>query len=152
MLHPVFTPLCENFKIRNKMKKFFVIIVTFVSLVSCTKQVASLPGADNQNTFFKNANIAVENMTAKATATSTVTISFSTLFENNISRIELMSGTNTNNFCAIKSVDITGASSAQRNYSFTDANAKGSTMYYLLRFEDSYGNWTYSSYVTVQVN
>lgn len=134
------------------MKKFFVIIVTFVSLVSCTKQVASLPGAANQNTFFKSANIAVENMTAKPTATSTVSISFSTVFENNISRIELMSGTDANNFCAIQSVNITGNSSVQKNYSFSDANAKSSTMYYLLRFQDNNGNWTYSSYVTVQVN
>ncbi len=134
------------------MKKFFVIIVTFVSLVSCTKQVASLPGADNQNTFFKSANIAVENMTAKSTATSTVTIGFSTVFENNISRIELMRGTDANNFCTIQYVDITGNSAVQKNYLFSDSNAKSSTMYYLLRFQDNYGNWNYSSYVTVQVN
>lgn len=134
------------------MKKFFVIIVTVAGLISCTKQVSTPTGAANQNIFFQNANITVENITAKPTATNTVTVSFSAMFQNNISRIELMSSTTTNTFCTTQALDVSGNSSTQKSYSFTDANVKGSTMYYLLRFKDNNGNWTYSSYLTVKVS
>ena len=134
------------------MKKFFVIIVTSASLISCTKQISTPQGAANQNIFFKDANIAVENITAKSTAADTVTVSFSAMFENNISRIELMSSTTANTFCTIQAQDVSGNSSVQKNYSFTDVNVKGSTMYYLLRFKDNNDNWTYSSYITVKVS
>jgi hypothetical protein len=133
------------------MKKFFVIIVTCAGLFSCTKQVTTHPGAANQNTFFRDANVVVENMTAKPTEAGTITISFSTVFESNINRIELMSGADASNFCTTQAADITGNSSAHKSYSFSDANIKSDTMCYLLRFKDNNGNWAYSSYVTVKV-
>lgn len=134
------------------MKKFLLIILTGLSLVSCTKKVSTPTGAVNQNVFFQNANVVVENMVAVPTATSAVTINFSTAFENNISRIELMSSTSTNTFCTTQTVDVTGNSSSKKNYSLSDTNVKGSTMYYMLRFKDNTGNWIYSPYLTVQVN
>ena len=134
------------------MKKFLLIILTGFSLVSCTKSVSTSSGAANQNIFFKDANVAVENMVAVPTASTIVTINFSTAFENNISRIELMSSSSSNTFCTTQSVDITGNSSSKKNYSLSDSNLKGSTMYYMLRFKDNTGNWTYSPYLTVQVN
>ncbi|MEP6465298.1 MAG: hypothetical protein ABJB05_03290 [Parafilimonas sp.] len=134
------------------MKKFLLIILTGFSLVSCTKKVSTPTGAANQNIFFKDANVAVENIVAVPTKSSNVTINFSTAFENNISRIELMSSSSTNTFCTTESVDIAGNSSSKKNYSFSDSNVKSSTMYYMLRFKDNTGNWTYSPYLTVQVN
>jgi hypothetical protein len=134
------------------MKKFLLIILTGLSLVSCTKKVSAPSGAANQNIFFQDANVAVENIVAVPTAASAVTINFSTAFENNISRIELMSSSSTNTFCTTQSVDITGNSSSKKSYSLSDSNVKGSTMYYMLRFKDNTGNWTYSPYLTVQVN
>ena len=133
------------------MKKFLLIIFTGISLISCTKKV-SAPGAADQNAFFQDANVKVETMKAVATASNTVTVSFSTAFENNISRIELMSSETASTFCTTQAFDISENSSAKKNYSFTDAKAKESTMYYLLRFKDNNGNWTYSPYLTVQVN
>lgn len=133
------------------MKKFLLVIVTGLSIVSCKKQI-STPGAANQNLFFQNANVVVENVIAESTTNGTVNISFSTAFENNISRIELMSSANTHNFCTSQSVDVSGNSSVEKNYSFSDANVKGSTMYYMLRFKDNNGNWMYSPYLTVKVH
>ena len=134
------------------MKKFLLIILTGLSLVSCTKKVSTPTEAANQNVFFQNANVVVENMVAVPMATSAVTINFSTAFENNISRIELMSSKSTNTFCTTQAVDVTSNSSSKKNYSLSDTNVKGSTMYYMLRFKDNTGNWTYSPYLTVQVN
>ena|ERR1700712_5731966 len=134
------------------MKKFLVIILAGLSLSSCTKKVSAPTGAANQNVFFQNANVNVETMVAVPTPTGTVTINFSTAFENNISRIELMSSASSNTFCTIQAVDVTVNSSLEKNYSFSDLNLKGSIMYYMLRFKDNSGNWTYSPYLTIQVN
>ena len=134
------------------MKKFFVIIVTSISLISCAKQAATPKGAANQNIFFQNNDVAVKYMVAKPTATNSVSISFSTAFEKNISRIELMSSTTATTFCTAQAIDIISNSSAQKNYSFNDVNIKSSTMYYLLRFKNNDGDWTYSSYITVKVS
>ena len=133
------------------MKKFLLIALTGLSIVSCTKKV-STPGAANQNVFFQDANVAVETMQAVATATSTVTINFSTAFENNISRIELMSSADNSTFCTSQAVDVTANSSAKKDYRFNDSKLKGSTMYYMLRFKDDNGNWIYSPYLTVKVD
>ncbi|MBV9963752.1 MAG: hypothetical protein JO072_16035 [Parafilimonas sp.] len=135
------------------MKKLLLIIVTGISLVSCTKNVAkpSSTGAANQNVFYRDADIVVENMVA-VPSTGAVTINFSTAFENNISRIELMSSTSATTFCTTQFVDVTGNSFSKKNYSFSDNNATGSTMYYMLRFKDNNGNWSYSPYLTVKVD
>jgi len=88
------------------MKKFFVIMSAVAGLTSCTKQLSAPQGAAGQSLFFQNANVAVENMAAKPTAANTVDINFTTVFQNNISRIELMSGTTANNFCTAQSADV----------------------------------------------
>lgn len=134
------------------MKKFFVIILTGISLISCSKQVATPQGAASQNVFFKSAIVTVEDMAAKPTAPGNVLISFSTVFEKNISRIELMSSASPNTFCTAQAIDVTENSSAKKTYSFSDANVKGNTMYYLLRFKNNDGDWVYSSYVTVKLS
>ncbi len=134
------------------MKKFFVIIATSISLLSCTKQVATPKGAANQNIFFQNNDVTVEDMVAKPTAANSVSISFSMVFERNISRIELMSSATATTFCTVQAIDIVSSSAVKRTYSINDANVKGNTMYYLLRFKDNGGNWTYSSYIAVKAN
>ena len=133
------------------MKKFFVIIATTISLLSCTKQISAPSGIGNKNIFFQDVHVSVENMMVTSNGSAIVSVRFSTVFENNISRIELMSSATTNTFCLTQSVDVTGNSSVKKNYSFSDANAKGNTMYDLLRFKDNLGNWNYSNYINVQV-
>jgi hypothetical protein len=132
------------------MKKILLVILTGVSIASCTKTISTPQGAANQNVFLKDADVVVENMVAVPTATNSITVSFSTAFENNINRIELMSSASATTFCTVQTVDVTGNSFVKKNYSFSDSNLKGSTMYYMLRFKDSNGNWIYSPYLTVK--
>ena len=134
------------------MKKYLSIILTGVIFVSCSKKEISAPGAANQNIFYKDANVAVQNLQASQTTSGTVTVSFSTAYETNITRIELMSSASTSSFCTTQGVNTSGNSASLKNYSFQDSNLKGSTMYYMLRFENNSGQWTYSDYYTVQVN
>ena len=134
------------------MKKILIILLAGISIASCTKTVSAPSGAANQNVFFKNADVVVENMVAVPTATNSITISFSTGFENNISRIELMSSASATTFCTTQTIDVMGNSSVKKNYSFSDSNLKGSTMYYMLRFKDDNDNWIYSPYLSVKAN
>jgi len=139
-------------QINFKMKRLIFVLVTGVLLVSCSEKDVSSPGAANQTVFFKNANIEVENLQALAVSDNSVTVSFSTAYENNINRIELMSSASVNTFCTIQSVNTESNSQTVKAYSFKDEDIKGSTMYYMLRFQDNYGNWTYSNYYTVKIN
>ena len=134
------------------MKKLVFVFFTGIFLVSCSNKEVSTPGAANQNVFFKSANVEVEKLQASQISSNEITVKFSTVYETNIKRIELMSSASTNTFCTIQGVNTDSGSTTLKQYSFQDTNIKGDTMYYLLRFEDSLGNWTYSNYCTVKVN
>jgi len=148
---PVFTPFPPKARI-HKMKKVIFIIAAGIALLSCSRKDVSAPGAANQNFFYKDDNIAVQDIQASQTESGTITVNFSTAYEKNIHRIELMSGVTTNSFCTTQGTNTTGNSTSVKNYSFQDSNLKGSTMYYMLRFENDLGQWSYSGYYSVQVN
>lgn len=139
-------------QINFKMKKLIFVFVTGFFLVACSKKEISSPEAATQNVFFKNANVEVENLQVNQLSGNEVSVNFSTAYENNIQRIELMSSASVNTFCSIDGVDTQSNSQSLKNYSFQDNNIKGNVMYYMLRFEDNYGNWTYSNYYTVKIN
>jgi len=134
------------------MKKLVFVFITGFFLASCSEKEVSSPGAANQTVFFKNANIEVENLQASQVSSNEVTVDFSTTYENNIRRIELMSSVSVNTFCTIQGVNTGSNSQSLKAYSFSDNNIKGSTMYYMLRFQDNYGNWNYSDYYAVKIN
>jgi hypothetical protein len=134
------------------MKKPLLIVVTGVILLSCSKKDISTPGAANQDLFYKDANIAVENLQACQTANGIITVRFSTVYEKNVYRIELMSSATTSSFCTAQGINTDGNSTSVKDYAFEDANLKGGTMYYLLRFKNDLDEWTYSDYCSVHVN
>ncbi len=132
------------------MKKLIFVFFAGVSLMSCSKKDVTLPGAANQNVFFKNSNVEVKNLKTSQTS-NTVIVSFSTLYENNVKRIELMSSGNENTFCTVEGEDVGGSSQTVKGYSFQDEHLKAKKMYYILRFRDNAGNWTYSNYYTINI-
>ncbi len=134
------------------MKRLVFVFYTGIFLVSCSKNDVSTPRAANQNVFFKSTNVEVENLKVTQISSDAVTVNFSTVYEKNIKRIELMSSASINTFCTIQGVNTGSSSQTLKQYSFQDTNIKGNTMYYLLRFEDNLGNWTYSGYYKVKVN
>lgn len=134
------------------MRKLIFVFITGIFLVSCSKKEVSSPGAANQNIFFKNVNIEVEDLKATQVSTNAVAVNFSTGYESNIKRIELMSSTSASTFCTVEGENTTVNSQTKKMYSFQDTSIKANTMYYLLRFQDNLGNWTYSDYCTVKIN
>ncbi len=128
---------------------FFTAVIT----TSCSKQ-AAIP-EEQQNAaqlFFKDANIAVANMKAVQNTQSSIQVSFSTLYENNIQKIELMSGCTSTTLCSIYVTGINGNSSKSKVYSFDDTHLKGKTMYYMIRYTTTNGDWGYTPLYIVTVN
>jgi len=132
------------------MKSLFI-LTGVVLFLSCSKKEISVPGAADQNFFFKDENIAVQNFQALPSP-GMITINFATSYEKNVQRIELMGGATTGSFCTIQGTNTAGNSTSVKNYSFQDSNLKGAIMYYMLRFEDNLGQWSYSDYYTVEIH
>lgn len=132
------------------MKLLIAVLSLSVILVSCSKEALVIP-QNTQKTFYKDGNITVSTMTAVQKDANTVTVSFATTSETNITKIEVMSGATENQLCAINQVGVTGNSSKTVDYSVDDTNLKGSTMYYMLRYTLSTGDWGYTPLVSVSV-
>ncbi len=132
------------------MKSLLAVLSISVILLSCTKQALVIP-QNTQKTFYKDANIAVSTMNAVQKDPSTINVTFATLYENNIQKIELMSGNTDSQLCTIDELDVTGNSSQPANYSVDDTNLKGKTMYYMLRYTLTNGDWGYTPLVSVSV-
>lgn len=121
-------------------------------MFSCSKKEINSVGAANQNLFYQDQNIAVANMQGVRADPGFVTVSFSTLYEKNIGRIELRRSRTTNSFCTIDGKDISTNSSFEKQYLFHDDDIKGEATYYMLRFENTVSEWAYSSCYTLQLN
>ncbi len=136
------------------MKKLSTFLLSVILLASCTKEAINAPETSQAASpvFFKDANIAVSNFTLTQTGDAAVEVKYSTLYENNVAKIELMSGKDANSFCAIEVYEPKANSNSEKQYKFEDANLKGETMFYMLRFTYSNGEWSYSGYKTINVN
>lgn len=132
------------------MKSLIAVLSLFIILVSCTKQEVAVP-ANTQKTFYKDGNITVESMTAVQKDANTVTVSFATSKETNIQKIEVMSGTTQNQLCTFSELALTGNSSQKVDYSVDDKNVKSNTVYYMLRYTLTTGDWGYTPLVSVSV-
>jgi len=136
------------------MKKLFGLLLTIILFTSCSKSdnfVAPTEETTNQF-FFKDANLAIPSIVATANTGSSINIDFSTLYEKNITKIELMSGETPNYLCAIFTVNININSSQLKNYHVVDTNPKSSTMYYMVRYTLANGDWGYTNVLKFQRN
>ena len=130
------------------MKLLFAVLSLSVILVSCSKEGLVQPPAAKQ-LFYKDGSIAVSSLQAVQTGTATVTVDFATLYANNVAKIEVMSGSSANLLCTIGEVDLPGNISKLTDFSVTDTNLKGQTMYYMLRYTLNTGDWGYTPVVSV---
>lgn len=135
------------------MKSVLGVFLFSIVIVSCSKQASApqTPAGNVPSIFYRDNNIAVADMKATETDKSNVAISFSTLYENAISKIEIMSGNSTSTLCTIYVTNIKGSSEKTKNYTFNDDHLKGSTMYYMIRYTSEKGDWGYTPLITVKV-
>lgn len=125
------------------MKNLFGLFVGALFFVSCSTKEVSTPV---QN-FYEDENVAVSSMNLN-TVDALINISFSTLYLKNIQKIEIMSSGDNTHFCTRRTFTITSPSNSVQNFEFLDDDIKGTPMYYMLRFFDNDGNWSYSNLYT----
>ncbi len=134
------------------MKSFFALLLTAFSFTSCTKTAISHENSKPAaSIFYKDANVEVTYMNVIQSGPESVEINFSTLYEKDIQKIELMSGVDASKFCSIYVIDVTNNSESLKNYHIEDHNIKGNTMYYMFRFTYSNGDWSYSNYTLINL-
>ena len=130
------------------MKKFLFAFLTIVVFASCSKQ-SDLPQniiePTGSNIFFKDDNLAISSITATNTSENKVQVKFSTMYEKNIVKLELMSGDNANYLCAIHTESLSSNSTQTKNYTIVDNNPKGAIVYYMIRYSLANGDWGYTN-------
>ena len=136
------------------MKKFLQLALVAILFASCSKQndliePAIDPVGANQ-LFFQDINLAVYSIKASNSNSTGVKIDFSTLYEKNITKLELMSGETPNYLCAIHTENLSANSTQLKSYQVIEANPKASTMYYMIRYSLKNGDWGYTNVLKFQ--
>jgi len=121
-------------------------------MASCSKKNDVIEAVQEQtanSSFFRDANLAIANMVA-SNSNGKVQINFTTVYEKNITKIEVMAGDSPNYLCSIYESAPTGNSSQAKAYSVIDATPKATTMYYMIRYSLANGDWGYTSVLKFQ--
>ncbi len=129
------------------MKKFLFLLCFQVLLMACNKEELT-PAATTQSQVaavkYEDANISIVNFKAEKIRDSQLIVSFSTLYEKNIKKIELMTGNTPNNLCAIYHEDKSKDSFQSLEYVVVDQISKGAIIYYMIRFTLKNGDWGFT--------
>ena len=119
-------------------------------LASCSKESITAPKATNQafaaNTAvsYKDNSISVVDFKAQS-ANSDIEVTFTTLYEKNIVKLEILKGLTASNLCSIYKQEVSANSYSAVKYSINDADAgKTSAVYYMVKYTLADGNWGYT--------
>ncbi|TKK65524.1 hypothetical protein FC093_19600 [Ilyomonas limi] len=131
------------------MKKIIPALLLML-LVACTKQSLTAPTSTNQtvaaNTAvtYKDNSISIVNFKAQPTNRA-IDVAFTTLYEKNIVRLEILKGLSANNLCSIYKQEIGADSYSANVYGTSDANENGaSDIYYMVKYTLANGDWGYT--------
>ena len=120
-----------------------------VLMASCSKKndvIVPTQEQSNSSSFFRDANLAIASM-LPTNVNGKVQIDFTTVYEKNITKIEVMAGDSPNYLCSIYQNVPTCNSSQTKSYIVTDNNPKAQTMYYMIRYSLANGDWGYTNVV-----
>lgn len=137
------------------MKKIIGFLFAIVLFTSCSKQdnfIEPNNSSSNNQLFYRDAHLAIQSFTVSNTNTSAVQVDFSTLYEKNISKIEIMSGETPNYLCAIYTVNLTINSAQLKSYSFADTKTSSSTAYYMIKYTLTNGDFGFTNVLKFQRN
>jgi hypothetical protein len=126
------------------MKKFVIAVLVIISLASCSKKDVVAPQAEpatNNKIFYKDANVAIADVSGSTVNSSTVNVKFSALYEKNVTKIEIMSGPYENMLCFMHGEDIATTSNTEKKYSVTEQQATTSTRFYVIKYTLKSGGW-----------
>lgn len=131
------------------MKKIipFLLLIVFIA---CTKQPIVVPKtaaqsvASNTAVAYKDNSISIVNFKAQS-VNSAIKITFTTLYEKDIVRLEILRGLTASNLCSIYKQSVSADSHSVIEYSTSDANDnKVSDIYYMIKYTLANGDWGYT--------
>jgi hypothetical protein len=124
------------------MKKFLSAVLAVIVLASCGKDVCA-PEQQPEisgKVFYKDGNIAIADIKGSNIGAG-VKVQFSSLYEKNVVKMELMSGPYENMLCFIHEEAIPATSLQKKNYDITEVNANSATRYYVIKYTLKSGGW-----------
>jgi len=141
------------------MKQFFTLRNAIAALMlsmlftSCSSKDVTAPLSNNVSApvSYSDANIGINNFQASEVSNQELQVSFSLLYANNVTSIQVLSGSSPNQLCSFYQVNVPGNLTSATSYSVNDTNIKGSTMYFMIKFTLSDGNWGYTPVYSLQV-
>lgn len=132
------------------MKKIIPALL-LILFASCTKQSLTVPKTTNQNATantavtYKDNNISVVEFKALPDK-GNIKVTFTTLYEKNIVKLEILKGMTANKLCGIYKDDVKSDSYTAVQYSTSDTNEnKVSDVFYMVKYTLANGDWGYTS-------
>jgi hypothetical protein len=119
-------------------------------LISCAKETLTAPRSLSQNiaanttVSYKDNSISIVDFKAQQDSNA-INVTFTTLYEKNIAKLEILRGVTANNLCSIYIQRISSDSFSPVKYNTSDPNNDNiNTLYYMVKYTLSNGNWGYT--------
>jgi len=123
------------------MKKFVSAVFAIVILASCSKSDVVVPKQEEPaNLFYKDANVAISDVKGIGVGNN-IKFEFSSLYEKNVVKMELMSGPYENMLCFIHEENIPSISLQKKSYAVTELNANTASRFYVIKYTLKDGGW-----------
>lgn len=95
------------------------------------------------NVFYKDANVAIANVTAMPSGND-VKFEFTSLYEKNVARVEVMSGPYENMLCFFYVQTLATTSNNAKKYVVTETGAASGIRFYVIKYTLRSGAWIMS--------
>ena len=119
-------------------------------LISCTKETLTAPRslsqsiAANTPVSYKDNSISIVDFKAQQDSNA-INVTFTTLYEKNVAKLEILRGVTANNLCSIYNKEISSVSFSPIKYNMSDQNNDDiNTIYYMVKYTLTNGDWGYT--------
>jgi hypothetical protein len=130
--------------------KNFIPALLLLLLTSCTTKTFTEPKSSSQNITantalsYKDNSISIVDFMAQQD-NNAINVTFITLYEKNIAKLEILKGLTANNLCSMYKQEISSDSFSPVKYLTSDQNNDNTdTLYYMVKYTLTDGNWGYT--------
>src|SRR5687767_8531278 len=127
------------------MKKFVTAVLTVIILASCSKSDMVAPQQQEEavvagDVFYKDANVAIASVKASPSGND-VKFQFTSLYEKNVAKVEVMSGPYENMLCFFYAQTLPSVSNGAKKYVVTENDAASGVRFYVIKYTLKSGAW-----------
>ena len=131
------------------MKKFLPALMLML-FASCSKETLIKPQSANQNMVataavaYKDDSISIIDFKAQQD-NKAIDVTFTTLYEKNIVKLEILRGLTENNLCSIYKQEVSADSYSAIKYQMSDQDEFNvNAIYYMVKYTLANGDWGYT--------